>query len=213
MSANLTELDIVNKALLRLAANVVESPDGRVSTITTESLEAKLCIANYPIIRDIVTEDRIWSFALQKVILDSPDSVKPVFGLGNRFAIPTDALNIWRASRNPDFGFNNGNPSRNTFNDAWLKNGQFIETDLDVIYVIYIKSLTDATILDATPQFVDALSLRLAIEFCMPLTENKDMQTMLIQEYQARLVDASSIDGAQATHEVIRANSLSKVRI
>ncbi len=64
MPANFTELQICNKALLRLAANQVDSPDGRVATITTESLEAKLCKLNFPVIRDIVLEDRIWSFAL-----------------------------------------------------------------------------------------------------------------------------------------------------
>ena len=81
-----------------------------------------------------------------------------------------------------------------------------------MIRVQYIKRLNSDEIKQATPQFVDCLSLRLAIEFCMPLTENAGLLEALKTEYEYRLQNASAIDGSQATHETFRSTKLSGFR-
>jgi len=207
MAANQTELQICNKALLRLAANQVESPDGRAATITTESLEAKLCIANYAIIRDVVLEDRIWSFALKRAVLDTPDATTPEFGFSQRFPTPSDSLYIWRVDNQGLTDISTSNAPYNQGMD-WSLEDEFILANWDKLYIRYVRTLDSDGILKASNQFVDTLSLRLAVEMCMPLTENATMQQALMAEYQQRLVDASSIDGGQATREIIRANTL-----
>jgi len=211
MAANQTELQICNKALLRLAANQVESPDGRAATITTDSLEAKLCIANFAIIRDVVLEDRIWSFALSRAILDTPEVDAPEFGYQQQFKAPIDSLYIWRVD-NQGFSSMSVNNAPTNQGIDWVLEGENILSDYDKLYIRYVRTLDSDGILTASNQFVDTLSLRLAVEMCMPLTENNTMQQALMAEYQQRLVDASSIDGAQATREIIRANSLKGAR-
>ena len=210
MSSNYTELQIANKALARLAVEPLESSDDTVANITGNSLEAELVKLNYPIIRDVLTEDRIWSFALRRVILNTPDVIDPSFGFGNRFLIPTDALYIWRVFR--DDRSSQFNDERLRFNETWILENQFILSDLDVLHVEYIARLDTNNIFKASNQFIDVLSIRLAAELAIPLTENRSLQTDLMAEYQVRLQDASSIDGAQATREIIRANSFQNVR-
>ena len=211
MPANFTELQICNKALLRLAANQVDSPDGRVATITTESLEAKLCKLNFPVIRDIVLEDRIWSFALKRVVLDEPEQLPPEFGYGQKFVLPSDALCIWRVSNQGFNDLSNGDEII-SHNIPWSVEDNELLCNYDKVFVRYIRTLDSADIVKASNQFVDVLSLRLAVEFCMPLTENATMQQALMAEYEKRIMDASSIDGGQATREIIRSNSLNNTR-
>lgn len=209
MPTNNTEVQICNKALLRLAANPVESPDNTVANITTDSLEKKLCQSSFELIRDTVLEDRLWSFVLARAVLSVPDTEPPAFGYRQRFPIPQDALTIWRVDDQGSYDRSNG---PNGTNISWSVEDGFILTNVDKCFVRYARRLDAETIRKASNQFVDALSLRLAVEWCMPLTENASMQKALIQEYQMRLVDASSIDGGQATHETIRANQLNTAR-
>jgi len=195
MAANFTEIQVCNKALLRIGANMITATNDTVDTITSESLEAKLCKLNFDLIRDIVCEDRVWSFALRRAELDFIDPEPPAYGFANRFAVPLDALNIWRVSNS------HGQVD-------WILEDDFILTDEDVIRVHYIKRLNSQELLNATPQFIDSLSLRLAVELCMPLTENATMLESLKTEYEYRLVNASSIDGGTATHEQIKPSKL-----
>ena len=195
MSANYSEIQICNKALLRLSANQVESTNGTVATLITDSLESKLCALNFDLVRDIVLEDKVWSFALRRAQLDFDDPIKPAFGFANRFAIPLDALNIWRVANS-------------TGQVNWILEDGYILTNEASIQVQYIKRLNADEIKQASPQFVDSLSLRLAIEFCMPLTENSGLLESLKNEYEYRLQNASAIDGSQATHETFRSTNL-----
>ena len=206
MPQTYTEIDICNKALLRLSANMVEGVADTVASISSDSLEGKLCKLNYDVIRDIVLEDRVWSFALGRAVLDTPFANPPEFGYANKFAMPPDALNIWRIytpNQKGDFL---------PYQKPWIVEDRFILTDLDKVWCHYIKRLDNELIQNASNQFIDCLSLRLAIEFCMPLTENVNLQNSLMNEYRERLIDASSIDGGQAKHEVFTTGQLIKAR-
>lgn len=210
MSANFTELQVANKALARLAVEPLSSTDGSVANIQGTSLEADLVKLNYALIRDAVTEDRIWSFALRRVVLSAPDIVTPSFGFSNQFIIPADTLFIWRVFRviTDDFS----NDERLTFNEQWILENNAILSNMDVLHVQYVVRLDQTQIFKASAQFIDTLSIRLAAELCIPLTENRTLATDLQAEYQARLQDASSVDGGQATREIIRANSFLNIR-
>lgn len=210
MSANFTELQIVNKALARLAVEPLTSPTENVVDIIDNTVEADLVKLNYALIRDTVTEDRIWTFAVRRVTLDTPSPIEPNFGFANRFLIPADALSIWRIFRIG--GSQLFTDERLEFNETWTLEDQHILTDLEVIFVQYLARLDSANIFKASAQFIDALSIRLAAELCIPLTENRTLAADLFAEYQGRLTDASSVDGSQGTREIIRANSLINIR-
>lgn len=201
MAANFSEIDVANKALLRVSANQIESDDGTIAGIITESLEAKLMQLNYDLIQDIVCEDRVWSFALKRQLLEFPSPAPPVHEYSYQFPLPTDCLNMWRVYTD-----------RSGTVDKWIVEGNQILSNNAAIYVHYVKRLSGQDLLTATPQFVDSLSLRLALEVCMPLTENAALYESLRSEYEYRLVNASSIDGSQATHESFKSNNLTNVR-
>lgn len=210
-----TEIDICNMALLRCGANTVASTDGTVANIVISDIgdesnvESQMCTLYYENVRDIVTEDRIWSFALKQAILDTPEATTPLFGYGNSFQKPTDSLNIWRVSYNnvpviniPDYS-----------NSPWRVEGNFIYADSERIMVEYIRRMDDTNDINLfSTQFINAFSLRLAVEFATSLTENVGLYERLTREYQARLVDASSIDGGQATHETFISNNFIRNR-
>ena len=206
MAGNFTELQIANKALARLAADTVESEDNSIARITTNSLEADLIRANFAIIRDTVLEDRVWSFSLRRVTLTTPAPVAPAFGFARRFVIPADALNVWRVFRRGDYN------ERLLHTDPWILEDQHILTDLESVHVQYVARLDSSNIYKATPLFIDALSVRLAAELAIPLAENRTLYNDLLREYEHRLVQASAVDGNQATREILRANSLTNIR-
>jgi len=56
--------------------------------------------------------------------------------------------------------------------DDWIVQGGQLLVNQDRVFLEYIKTLDSDEILLATPQFVDSLSLRLALEMCMPCVLN-----------------------------------------
>jgi len=206
-----TEIDICNKAILRCGGNMISSSGNVVSTLTDDSLEKKLCKLNYALIRDTVTEDRVWSFALARVILDVPEVVPPVFGFAQMFPLPTDCLSVWRVSYesfNDDYAeYESG------VQGDWLVEGGFILANAEKINVQYIRRMDQPGDIDLfTPQFIDSFSLRLAAEICVPLTENSGLFSALAQEYEVRKQNAYAVNGSQSKHESFRSTQLTRVR-
>lgn len=206
-----TEIDICNKAIARLAGAFVTSSSGLAADLDNSSLEAKLCRANYPIIRDVVTEDRVWSFALKRAILDVPSLTKPLFGFDQQFSKPVDALNIWRVHYDMfNAVYVDGQSDVPT---DWRVEGDMILANAEKIFVEYIRRMDQPGDIDLfTPQFMDTLSIRLAAEICIPLTQNGSLFGSLSQEYEARKLEAYAINGSQAKHETFRSTQLTRVR-
>jgi len=207
----ITEVDICNKAIARCGGTPIDSIDGTVAQVDPLlSVEGLLCVANYALIRDVVTEDRVWSFALSRAVLDTPDPTPPPFGYGSRFPKPADALNVWRVKYDditPTYGGDIPQPG------DWRLEGNFILANSSMIFVEYIRRMDQFGDIDLfTSQFIDSLSIRLAVEIVLPLTENAQLYSALTQEYQFRLVNASGIDGNQAKSEIFRASELTRVR-
>lgn len=206
-----TEIDICNKAILRCGGNPVSSSTGFAADLDDSSLEAKLCKLNYALIRDVVTEDRVWSFALKRVILDTPETTPPVFGYDQQFVKPSDALNIWRVHY--DYYTSDYVENESTVQGDWRVEGNLILANSSNIRVEYVRRMDlDGDIALFTPQFIDSFSLRLAAEICMPLTENAGLFAALTQEYEKRKSDAYAINGSQAKHESFRSTQLTRVR-
>jgi len=206
----ITEIDICNKAILRLGGNMVGSPDNLAASLDDSSLEAKLCKLDYALIRDVVTEQFVWSFALKRVILDVPDPIKPAFGYTAAFPYPADALNIWRVDYN---NYETNAVDTNEVQGSWRVEGGQVLANSQLINVQYIRRMDLAGDINLfTPQFVDCFSLRLAVEMCMAITESSALFSTLTQEYEKRKKDAYAINGSQAKSEVFRATQLTRVR-
>jgi hypothetical protein len=206
-----TEIDICNKAILRIGGNMISATSGLVADLDDSSLEAKLCKLNYALIRDVVTEDRVWSFAIKRALLDTPEITPPLFGFDQQFAKPSDALNIWRVSYDQYAASYDGTES--DVQGDWRVEGDYILANSDTIRVEYVRrmDLTDDINL-FTPQFIDSFSLRLAAEICVPISENAGLFKALAAEYEKRKMDAYAINGSQAKHERFSSTQLTRAR-
>ena len=86
MSSLSSEVKICNMALAHLGAD-------RIASIDDTSEEAVQCKIWFEPIRDTVLEERELTFAERRFI-QSPDPVKPIFTLFNRFKSPTNVIRV-----------------------------------------------------------------------------------------------------------------------
>jgi len=194
-----TEIEIVNKALYRLGAKPVTSTNGLISGITETSLQSELAVNSYAILRDAVLEDRPWTIAMNRVILNA-DASPPAFGYDQRFPVPSDCINVFRCD-----------DGSGTYVIKWVREGAFVFADnTSTLYMEYIARLTDTN--QYSNMFINCLSLRLAQEWCLAITESNGLAQSLMQEYQAMLIQASSSDGSQSRRELFRSRNLTAAR-
>ena len=76
--------EICNLALSWLAGN-------RISSLDDDSIEARLCKANYTLSRRAVLEEAEWTFAVKRAQLPSL-AEPPLFGFAFQFLLPPDLL-------------------------------------------------------------------------------------------------------------------------
>lgn len=208
-----TQVDICNKAIVRLGGKMLTSTDGTLNGVVADSLELKLCRLNYDLIRDIVTADRIWSFAIKRVILDVPDATQPLFGFGNQFPVPEDALNIWRVHYTSGDDYLPYADNQSDVLGDWRVEGAFILANSNSINVEYIRRLDQLSdIALMTAGFIDTFSLRLAVELCNPIAQNNTLFATLNQEYEFRKMNSYAVNGSQAKHESFKSTQLTRVR-
>ncbi len=211
----MNEIDICNKAILRVGGNMLDSTDGTINGITVNSLEAKLCRLNYALIRDVVTADRIWSFALTQAVLDTPLPAEPLFGYSFQFDLPADSVNVWRVWYPAQ---NNAAPNLQMFGQAqsatpWIIQGNVILANAEQIFVQYLRRLdqpNDISLMSAG--FIDTFSLRLAVELALPIAQNNTLFSTLNAEYEFRKLNSYAVNGSQAAHEVFVARQLVNCR-
>ena len=89
-----TKVDICNSALDKLGVEPVES-------LSDENKQARLCNRQYDVIRKKLLRSHLWNFAITRTVLapakdSNGDPLKPVFGSGFLYDIPSDSLRITR---------------------------------------------------------------------------------------------------------------------
>ena len=193
-----SEVSICNQAIGRLGGTLIIS-------LADESTEAKLCAANYPQIRDVVMQDRAWTFATARFVLpqvaqSSDEANANQFDF--KYLIPPAVLTIIRAGEEKDDRRVNPTPFR--------VEGQFIVSNAAIMFVKAIVQVTDPN--KMSPMFRQALTIRLASEICVALTASVKVQQSLFQEYQNLLLNAETVDGMQGTTERIRSGEYIAVR-
>ena len=185
-------ISICNMALGWLGGNLITSLDD-------ESNEAALCKANYEPCRDAVLEDRDWTFATSRQIL-SPLTASPAFGYAYKYQVPSDLIRILKVSDEPAF----------VHDFEWERQEDVMLTDAAILYLKYIKRITDPTKFSAG--FVHALAARIAMEIALPLTNSPEMHQSMVAMYGTKLERAGAMDGTQGKNEVFRTNRLIGVR-
>jgi hypothetical protein len=189
---SLSEVGICNLALGWLGANLITSLDD-------DSEEARLCDANYEAARDATLEDRNWVFATTRRTL-TPLAAAPDFGYSNAFQLPSDCIRVVQADSDED----------QTVGEMWERNEDTLLADAEVLYIRYIKRITDTVKFSAG--FVQACAAQIGVNIAIAITGSKDMQTLMEAMYEDKVGRAGTMDGLQGKNKELRSTKLTKVR-
>jgi len=209
-------VEICNQALGWLGGNLIISLDD-------DTVEAKLCKANYAPLRDAVLEDREWTFAVKR--FEPPQlAERPLYGHDFAFQIPPDCLRVLQVSA-AGREVQDGVFVQGSFKAAvrgntgigreqrieWLREGDKIVVQIQQrIFMRYITRIEDTT--KFSPSFSQCLATRIAMDIAIPLTNNSKLKDQYLAEYGAKLDDAMRLDGMQGRSYNTRSDSLTIIR-
>ena len=188
----LSEVGICNLALGWLGANLITS-------FTDDSEEARLCNANYEAARDVTLEDRNWTFATSRRTL-TPLSADPNIGNSNAFQLPPDCVRVAQADSDED----------QTVGESWERNEDTLLSDAAILYIRYIKRITDTAKFSAG--FVQACAAQIGVNIAIAITGSKDMQVLMESMYADKIGRAGAMDGLQGKNKELRSTTITKVR-
>ncbi|MFV2057288.1 MAG: hypothetical protein ACC707_12525 [Thiohalomonadales bacterium] len=208
-------VEICNLALGWLGGDLIISLDD-------ESVEAKLCKANYALLRDAVLEEREWTFAVKR--LEPAQLVTgPLYGFDNAFQIPPEVLRVLQVSRAGTVvdgaliegsflsatrgGTGTGRETR----IEWNREGdQIMANNADRIFIRALIRIEDTT--KFSPSFDQAFAARMAMELSIPITNSRALQKDMASLYAEKMRLAAATDGLQGRSQRVRADAFTVVR-
>lgn len=191
------EIDIINMALSLIGQKPI------TSILDPQTVTEQLCALQYPLLRDAVMEEVEWSFAIKRFVDDQPAAAEPEWGYPYKFPLSTETLRVLYCSDKKD---------ENIYNAGfhWVVEDGFILADSAVIYYRAIQKIIDAT--KFSNLFVQALSARLAMELCIPITENAKLHASLASLYNSKIKAAGTMDNMQGKSTRLRVGRLHAAR-
>lgn len=194
-------VDIWNLALNLVGGKFVIDP-------LEKSTEADLCRLHYPFALDFVLESQDWNFAVKRIEIAESSEIEPVFGFNSSFKIPSDSVRVVEVWNTKKYNIN----SRYTSNDLqWQQEGEYISADTsEQVWIRYIERVEDPNRFSSS--FVAALSTYLAYRLAIPLSQNRQLKSDLIGEYNALLSEAAANNGLTGRTKAIRSNILISAR-
>ncbi len=154
----------------------------RISSFSDNVKAARMANDLYDLKRDEVLRSHDWDFARVRAELGKLPDPAPFGEYRNRFQVPADCLMV-RSLEDRRYEFK-------------VEAGILL-TNQPAARIVYTRRETDTSLYD--PNFIDALATRIAVEFCMPLTQDKENRRALFEEFQAMLGVARSYDSQQGT--------------
>ena len=181
-------VDVINRALDKLGY-------GAITSLEDGTKAANLADRTWPIVRDQVLRDHPWNFAVARSIL-APDSTTPSWGFTYRHPLPSDLLRLLEI--------------RDLSTGEYQLEGRAILADEDVLYIRYIKKITDPNLYDAL--FIDVAAARLAYEMAEALTQSNTKRELAWNDYLDSLDRAKRADGQENPPTVFEEDSWIEVR-
>ena len=180
------ELTICNQALGWLGAN-------RITSLTDDSNEAKLCAENYPHIRDAVMEDRAWTFADASFILESP--IEGGWGRTGEhlYLLPPAVIRVYRVYKRVDL-------TQPVQLEGWRREGKYVAAKY--AQRIYVRAtVRNEDVSSWTPAFGQAVAARLAADLAIAITRSRQLQADMWNVYELKMEAAAATDAGQARSE------------
>jgi len=181
-------VEICNLALAKVA-----SPQ-RISDLSENTLEAKMCNLLYPQVRDWTLRDYPWRCALKRdslAELDITNNTQYTYV----YQLPTDpkCLRVLGLIDNDTREFN---PYL-----EFMVEGEALYCNYNPCVILYIQQLTDPKKYD--PGLVEAISLRLAVELAVPIAQSVQLKQALMNEYEMFKMRAVDQDGQERSQRPV----------
>lgn len=186
----LTAIALCSRALLKIGATGIASFDEGTA-------EAEVAANLYPSLRDALLSAHPWNFAVAQSRL-ARLAAAPVADFAHAFQLPPDFLRALSAG-----GEGRGRGLRYRIHERRL------HADRDTVTLTYVFRPPE----ESFPAFFDqALILRLAAEFCLPLTESTSRAELLHKLAEDEIRRARLIDAQEETPQAIEDFSLIEAR-
>jgi hypothetical protein len=186
MASGTTELDVVNRALIKIGAK-------EISSLTESGRNPRIMNAMIDVARDKFLRTNPWNYGVTRAQI-AKDTVAPEWGWSSRFVLPSDYIKMLAVESST-----NTEPtayqSKNTPKNIEYKiEGDYILCDeTDPINIRYVKRETDMSRWDSMA--TEALASLLAYEACIAVSGDKQMKQMFYSEYKDCLDEARHMDG------------------
>ena len=169
--AAVTETSICNIALIKIGAE-------RISNLTQDKKEAKLCNRLYAPSRDMLLRLHPWNFAIERAELAQLDDV-PIADYSYQYQLPTnpECLRILEVTESLS---------------KWVVEGDYLLIDDGAVEIRYIKRVIDPTKFDTG--FVELLADKLASDLAIPITHNLRLAGLMKAEYRSSLIRIRGMD-------------------
>ena len=167
-----------------------------------QSMEARLCRANYDMSRTALLEEREWTFAIERRLL-TPLVETPLFEFNYAFQIPSDSQKILGV-------YHTKNSYGKLIPVKHRVEGNVIYADIQQVFIRYTIDLTNTKRFSAL--FDQALAAHIATNIAVALTENAGMQEQMATLYEIKLEKAISSDSLQGSNEKLETSQLEHVR-
>jgi hypothetical protein len=170
-----TAVQLCTRALIALGARPIAAFDDA-------STEAQVAGQLYPGLRDALLSAHPWNFATAQAQLPQV-AQEPVADYAHAYQLPPDFLRALSAGR----------PGRGRGLEYRIAQRR-LHTDADPVILTHVYRPPES---DFPPFFEQALSARLAAEFCLPLTESTSRAETLARLSDRELQRARQIDSQQ----------------
>ena len=166
-------IDLCNKALDKLG-------QGAITSLGTTPSPRGFVTALGPLFRDQVLRDHPWNFAVKRAVLASSETA-PRVGLFRSIPAPADCLRLIEV--------------RDLSTGEYQVEDGHIHANATVLYIRYIKRVTDPNVYDSL--FVDTAATRLAAEMCEAFTQSTQKKQALFEEYSDSITRAKRVDAQE----------------
>jgi len=186
----LSAIALCSRALIKLGAQPLTSFDEGTA-------EARVADTLYAPTRDALLAAHPWNFATAQASLARLAAV-PVAGFAHAYQLPAGHLRVLSA----------GGPGRGEGLVYRIHEDRLL-TDAEAVSLTYIFRADESIY---PPYFAEALSARLAAEFCLPLTESTSRGELLARLAEEAFRAARRIDAQQDTPPALTHFPLVEVR-
>ena len=173
----LSAIALCSRALIKLGADPIASLDEGTA-------EAQVAATLYAPVRDALLAAHPWNFATAQATL-ARLAAAPVADFAHAYQLPADHLRTLSA----------GGPGRGDGLVYRIHEDRLL-TDAEAVSLTYIFRADES---GYPPHFAEALSARLAAEFCLPLTESTSRGDLLARLAEQAFRAARRVDAQEDT--------------